>query len=186
MNALTARMCSRLAFIIVLWTAPLSAIGGEPPLPIRSITLEPAFNVKDARILVGTAHNVFLGRVIRTLGLATNTPTSNPPYPRTLFEVEVIANVKGNLSGSVLLRQIGGARDGYYIRVQSDNPLDPDAAGLLNEGAAYLFVTGHSPSAPANLHDVSTYSTGRILITATARTLSKEEIIALATPSLPS
>ena len=90
-----------------------------------------SFNVTDDRELVGIAHNVFVGKVIAQTGTTTD------PYLQTQFSVEVLENIKGNLTGTVTVNQKGGYENiegkQYLIITKDDKLLEPDET--------YLFVT---------------------------------------------
>lgn len=90
-----------------------------------------SFDVTDDRELVGAAHNVFVGKVIAQTG------TTIDPYLRTQFSVEVLENIKGNLTGTVTVSQKGGYENlegkQYLIITKGDKLLEPDET--------YLFVT---------------------------------------------
>ena len=90
-----------------------------------------SFDVANDRELVGVAHNVFVGKVIAQTGTTTD------PYLRTQFSVEVLENIKGNLTGTVTVSQKGGYEhfEGkqYLIITKGDK--------LLVPGESYLFVT---------------------------------------------
>lgn len=100
-----------------------------------------AIDPMDKRQLVGTASNVFVGRVVEDLGterLETRGPTSGPQI--TGFEVEVLENIKGNLFGTVAVTQSGGYDEeaGQVVTPGGGNE-------LLEPGQAYLLVTNHDP-----------------------------------------
>ena len=93
------------------------------------------FDPADSRRLVGFGSNVFLGRVARrvsTIGM----PTSNPEsvIPRTQFEVQVVENIKGNLSGEVIVNQDAGNNGFGQVEISEND-------ALLEPGQTYLFVT---------------------------------------------
>lgn len=124
-----------------------------------------AFDVMDERKLVGSADNVFLGHVVRELG-TEEIPRSGPGHeappqeveaprtPRTEFSVEVLRNVKGNLSGTVTVSQTGGwveyTAQGRYLEdgIQPGDRVRElairEGDSLLEPGDVYLFVTGHN------------------------------------------
>lgn len=90
-----------------------------------------SFNVTDDRELVGAAQNVFVGKVIAQTGTTTD------PDLRTQFSVEVLENIKGNLTGTVTVSQNGGYENfegkQYLIITEGDKLLEP--------GETYLFAT---------------------------------------------
>ncbi len=100
------------------------------------------FNVTDDRELVGFADNVFIGKVIAQTGNKANTP---PPEagdvpgssPQTQFSVEVLENIKGNLSGIITVSQEGG----YEEKNGVNRLVLMDGDELLEPGKTYLFAT---------------------------------------------
>jgi hypothetical protein len=75
--------------------------------------------------LVGKSHNIFVGKVIKVAGTIGNR-NSIDPNGRLLykqFEVKVLSNIKGDLSGSVLVNVEDGGRT------------------KLSTGATYLLAT---------------------------------------------
>lgn len=91
-----------------------------------------AFDVTDDRMLVGFADNVFVGRVAEKVGAEGST---GPDMPYTLFFVEVLENVKGNLDGTVAVAQAGGYDPAAGCVMLMDG--DP----LLKPGQEVLLVT---------------------------------------------
>jgi hypothetical protein len=85
-------------------------------------------NFEDPRRLVGSVENVFVGRV-----LAQVSTTILDGEPETQFQVEVQENIKGSLSGKVIVNQEGG-RDGDRLILVEDD-------ALLRPGQVYLFAT---------------------------------------------
>ncbi len=91
-----------------------------------------AFDVTDDRLLVGFADNVFVGRVTKKAG-SESSVGSGIPY--TMFSVEVLENVKGNLDGASTVAQAGGydSAAGCVKLMEGDE--------LLKPGQEVLFVT---------------------------------------------
>ncbi len=93
----------------------------------------------DDKILVGTSHNIFVGKVIRQSGTFS---TIDVPY--TQFEVAVIRNVKGSLQNTVTINQLGGYKNGVLHVVHNGDilsPADGNTEGLLEPGETYLLST---------------------------------------------
>lgn len=89
----------------------------------------------DNQNLIGGATNVFIGKVVAQTG---NKETSIGP--RTQYAVEIVRNIKGDLSGTVVLDQLGGLKDGQLIAVE-----DATLPGyLLQPGATYLLATRYN------------------------------------------
>lgn len=91
-----------------------------------------AFDVTDDRLLVGFADNVFVGRVAEEIG-AEGSAGSDIPY--TLFSIEVLENVKGDLDGAITVAQAGGYDPAAGCEMLMVN--DP----LLKPGQEVLFLT---------------------------------------------
>ena len=100
------------------------------------------------KALMGASHNVFVGRVVKQVGTKTRVEV-----PETQFSVEVVSNIKGNLTGTVVVDQFGGYKNGvlYVVDGESAHELDGTTAGavgsttgLLEIGKTYLFATRYS------------------------------------------
>ncbi len=86
-------------------------------------------DLADDRKLVGVAHDVFLGRVVRQRG-----STTAEPLPETQFDVQVLRTIKGSLTDVVVVSQQGGMDErGDTVVVDGD--------ALLQSGRTYLFAT---------------------------------------------
>ncbi len=112
-----------------------------------------AFDAKDDNTLVHSASNVFVGRVVKKIGPPKTTSESD--IPLTLSSVEVIENVKGDLSGRVVVSQMGSADKD--VTVEDSAPLfKPGREYLLvvnpdrRSNADYLLVAGSFGSIPIN------------------------------------
>jgi hypothetical protein len=114
----------------------------EPPgsgPDVINMELDYAFEPSNERQLVGFATNDFVGRVVEKVG-AEGGPLSGPgdeAVPRTQFSVEVLKNIKGDLSGQVTVSQTGGydKAESGEVRVEGDP--------LLKPGQEHLFVTSY-------------------------------------------
>ncbi|WP_066322450.1 hypothetical protein [Bacillus sp. FJAT-29814] len=119
-------------FVALLALAIVSPnlFSNEPPEnpTIRTIEFSNAFDVSDARKLVGWSNNVFIGKVIDQVG-----NVSSGGVPETQFKVEVSENIKGNLNGTVIVNQQGGYDGDELILVEKDQ--------LLQKGKSFLFIT---------------------------------------------
>lgn len=102
--------------------------------------LEPLYaaDFSNDRILVGASHNIFVGRVIAQSGTK-----ERGIGPETQFRVEIVENIKGELSGEVTVNQQGGYKDGELYVVGEDEDSDPGSY-VLREGSTYLFATRYS------------------------------------------
>ncbi|MEK7546924.1 MAG: hypothetical protein AAB536_01960 [Patescibacteria group bacterium] len=117
----------------------------DRPLSVREIQQEFVADFSDSRTLVGGSQYIFVARIIKKVGNETNITW----MPRTQFEAEVISNIKGNLSGKVIVSQVGGYIDGVLYVANSDllGPADAPGAGrLLQVGSTYLLPTRHIPN----------------------------------------
>lgn len=97
----------------------------RPGAPVDNVVSDPPST--DDEKLVAFADNVFVGRVIKRVGYEP--PSENvPPLPQTLFSVRVEKNIKGSLSGTVVVAQVGGCdpRYGRLVLVNNDRLLQPD------------------------------------------------------------
>lgn len=80
-------------------------------------------------ILIGASQNVFIGRVVAIVG--------NKDFmgsPATQFSLEIIKNIKGDTSGTVVINQEGGYRDGVLYLAEEDGK-------MLQPGSTYLLAT---------------------------------------------
>lgn len=94
-----------------------------------------ATDVSDPRQLVGLTENVFIGRVV-----SFNETHYPDGIPESLFTVEVLENIKGDLKAEVAVNQQGGV----WLANDDDTPsqlhlVNEDA--LLIPGQTYLFAT---------------------------------------------
>ena len=99
-------------------------------------------DVSDDRMLVGAAHNVFIGKVVAQTGSKPNTPPVEAGdvlgfSPQTQVSVEVLENIKGNLNGTITVSQYGGYEEksdvSQLVLIEGDKLLEP--------GKTYLFAT---------------------------------------------
>lgn len=117
-----------------LFVKRLDLLTGYHPGYITTHLSYPA-NLENENILVGAAHNIFVGRVVEQTG-----DKVTQIGPRTQYAVEVVLSVKGSLNGLVTVDMMGGYEDGKLVMVEND---DPDNF-LLKPGATYLFVTRYN------------------------------------------
>nr|MDQ5818384.1 hypothetical protein [Actinomycetota bacterium] len=108
---------------------------------VVNVEVDYAIEPTDERQLVGSATNVFVGRVIGKVG-AEGAPLSGPGervVPRTQFSVVVLENIKGDLGGEVTVSQTGGYDKsvGREVRIEGDPILKPDQE--------LLFATSYNP-----------------------------------------
>lgn len=95
-------------------------------LPIeRTIEARLFDGLDDDRVLVGVSHVVFVGKVVKKIG-----QTPGEAGPLTQFDVQVVQNIKGVLSGTVVMNQEGGYENGILSLVESQP--------LLKVGTTYL------------------------------------------------
>ena len=99
-----------------------------------------SFDQTDIRKVVGRSSHIFVGRVVAVAG-NEGIPTSGPgnvTVPFTQFTVEMLENIKGELTGTVTVNQVGGSTDlGTNVDLESD--------ALLEVGRSYLLATGYNP-----------------------------------------
>lgn len=108
-------------------------------LPIQVVS-DPVFaaDFSNDQMLMGASHNVFVGKVLAQVGTK-----ERGIGPESQFSVEVISNIKGNLSGTVVVNQEGGYKNGILVLAESGsvgNQGDP----LLVPGKTYLFASRYS------------------------------------------
>lgn len=85
--------------------------------------------------LIGGASNVFVAKVIAQTGNKETTVG-----PRTQYTVEIVQNIKGDLSGIVTLDQLGGYKNGQLVTVE-DSTLE---GYLLQPGSTYFLTTRYN------------------------------------------
>lgn len=104
-----------------------------------------AFDVSNVGLLVKYSDNVFIGRVVKQVG---NEGKENRNTPYTQFSVEVLANIKGNLTGTVVVNQMGGYKYGVLHVLRDDAIVPEDKAEpgeyLLQPGHVYMFATKYN------------------------------------------
>ncbi|MEK7183878.1 MAG: hypothetical protein AAB776_04580 [Patescibacteria group bacterium] len=120
------------------------------PLTV-TITTEWLANSDDDRVLVGAAHNVFVGKVVRKVA---NKNTDIGPF--TQFEVAIVTNIKGDFSGNVMIQQQGGYREGVLYVVEGDP--------LLQPGSTYLFASRTGQEGDETWNVINGYPGSRKLI----------------------
>lgn len=120
-----------LALIMVLGTGAVLLRDTTAQEPKRvHVEVSYVTDFRDARRLVGFADNVFIGRVI-----SQDKTHIRVDLPQTLFNVDVIHNIKGSLPSTVLVNQQGGFNADENTMVLLEN--DP----LLEPGKTYMFAT---------------------------------------------
>lgn len=95
---------------------------------VRHVETLAVTDLADDNKLVGIAHDVFVGRVVRQRG------STSEPLVETQFDVEVLRTVKGSLSGVVVVNQQGGIDERGDTVVVDGDP-------LLESGRTYLFAS---------------------------------------------
>jgi hypothetical protein len=97
------------------------------------------FNPENKSELVGASDNVFVGEVVKNNGNIS--PTKNNPSPETSYKVKVTENLKGEVNGTVEVRQfLGYEMDaGKRTLVKAS-----EHQSFLEEGKEYIFLTGYA------------------------------------------
>ncbi|SDW33652.1 hypothetical protein SAMN05444487_102276 [Marininema mesophilum] len=94
----------------------------------RTLHTSSAVDLSDPKKRVGWADNVFVGEVISKKG----TKKFLRDTPETQFNVKVIENIKGELSGEVVVNQLGGYDGEERVLVAGDE--------MIKESETYMFV----------------------------------------------
>ncbi len=121
---------------------------------VKQIDVQYAADFSDDRVLMGASHNVFVGKVIQQTGTK-----ERGIGPETQYQVQIIDNVKGNLSGVVTVDQQGGYKNGVLYVVGGDTvaPAQDGSNYLLQTGSTYLFATRYNSS--ENWYTLNSYPT---------------------------
>lgn len=114
-------------------------------------------NLADNKILMGAAHNVFIGKVVSQIGTE-----SRSVMPETQFSVEIIDTIKGNLEGRVTVNQEGGYKDEVLYMMEGGYQNLENDPYLLEPGSTYLFATRYSSA--HDWHTLIPFHTGRKLL----------------------
>lgn len=145
-------------------------------LPIeRGIYLSYVADFSDNRVLVGASHNVFVAKVLEQSGTK-----DTGIGPETQFEVQVVFNIKGNLSGKVTVDQEGGYKNGVLYLVYEGDAVFPSTQqgdALLKPGSTYLFTSRYDEK--ENWYTLISHPNGRKLISRDAN-LSTTQLLTLA------
>lgn len=144
-------------------------------LPIeKEIHVQYAADFNDDKVLVGAAHNVFIGKVVKQIG-----EKKIGGVPETQFSVDVVSNIKGNLQGVVTVNQQGGYLNGVLYLVDGGDVARPDNEQLdklLQVGSTYLFATRYNES--ENWHTLIAHPNAKKLLSDTSE-LSDDQVSAL-------
>lgn len=101
----------------------------------KTIVMNPSYiaDFSDDTVLIGFSQNTFIGEVVSTKG-----SKKLGVIPETQFNVKVIENIKGNLSGTIVVNQEGGYLNNTLYVMENDV--------LLETGKIYLFATRYNES----------------------------------------
>lgn len=145
-------------------------------LPVeREIHLQYVADFSDNKVLMGASHNVFVGKVLKQTG---NLDTGIGP--ETQYSVEVIYNIKGDLTGAVTVNQQGGYKNGVLYLVHNGDVLvegTENADALLKTGSTYLFTSRYDDK--HGWHMLISHPNGRKLISQDS-SLSTSQLLELA------
>ncbi|MDB5245211.1 MAG: hypothetical protein JWN90_316 [Parcubacteria group bacterium] len=97
---------------------------------VRYADAQYAADFSNDQILMGASHNVFIAKIIEKV--STNASSG---MPETQFKAEIIENIKGNLTGTITINQVGGYKNDYLYLP------DESGMGLLKTGTTYLLAT---------------------------------------------
>lgn len=127
----------------------------------------------DDRKVLGFSHNTFVARVVK---LIEHTDVQGVPV--TLFEVEVIQNIKGNLKGVVtILQELG------YIEDEKGNKklsIYTDSSKFMEVGEIYLLATRYGELVDGRqIYAVLSHQNGSKLLSSasTLNTIDLKEIV---------
>lgn len=98
-------------------------------------------NFSDDAELVGAAHNVFVGKVIKKQDSFVEGRLAFTPY-----EVVVLSNIKGDLEGTVTVLQNGGYKDGF-LQILHDSESPDGRLPFPEVNQLYLFSSRHNVEA---------------------------------------
>jgi hypothetical protein len=120
--------------------------------------------------------NIFIGKVESKLG------DDGSHGPRTQFEVRVLKNIKGNLSGTITVEQYARVRDGIlYVDAPGNDVTQTQDTfsrfGLLEPGSTYVLAVSFNSF--TNWYSLSVPPDDHRLITGDS-SLTDEQLIALA------
>lgn len=151
-------LASMLGAVIFAVTV-IGSVAAAPRTSIISASYPADFSKDD--ILVGASHNIFVGKVLSQSGAKKLGST-----PEAQFAVEVIRNIKGELSGEVTVNQLGGFEDGTLYMFERDLPFvtntDSDTDYMLQPGQMYVLSTRYN--ADEHWYTLNTFPTARKLI----------------------
>lgn len=115
-------------------------------LPTQT-TIHPQYitDFSDDKKLMWASHNVFVWKVLNHIW-----NESNGVLPSNQYNVLVLNNIKGSLTGSVVVEEEGWYKDGTSY-VFEDDIVIADSSGKkqyspLNNGDVYLFATRYNPA----------------------------------------
>lgn len=114
----------------------------------------------DDRKVLGFSHNTFVGKIVKLIEY-----TDVQGVPVTLFEAEVIQNIKGTLEGTVtILQEIG------YVEDEEGNKklsVYTDSSKFMEVGETYLFATRYGElSDGRQIYAVLSHQNGSKLLSA--------------------
>jgi hypothetical protein len=159
-----------IGFSVVMAIAVIIALGlyfNIVKLPCfgHVIYVEYIGGLDDDRVRMGMSDFVFVGKVIEKKGYKKNSFVT----PFTLYTVEVVDNIKGELSGNITAAQMGG----YHFGV----PYQISGAAEIKTGGIYLIAARYNEK--EDWYVVDTHQSGSHLISEN-QDLSLEELKILA------
>jgi hypothetical protein len=123
----------------------------------------------DIKVLVGAAHNIFIGRVVEQVSTK-----ERGIGPETQFAVDVVSNIKGNLDGRVVVNQQAGFRDGTLYVISDNDPRSNNVQDyLLTPGSTYILATRYNKS--QGWYTLNSYSAAKKLLSSDI-SMSAEEL----------
>lgn len=169
---ITKNNVATIVLVIVLGIGTFGyAKGFKPTQKVKYIDTQYAADFSNDKILVGAAHNIFVGKVIKQSGVSKSSTGVE-----TQFEVEVINNIKGDLKDTVIVNQVGGNDNGtLYVVGDKDDKQNPQSY-MLQPGSTYLLTTRYSSK--YNWYTINSYPTANKLLT--SADISTDQVTSLA------
>lgn len=123
-------------FVLGIFGVMMYKNSNKPHIYTRMADADLIYNPSDNRQVVGAYHNIFTGKVLQKLE-----PVPYDAISQSQYLVEVADNIKGTLSGKVIVSQLDGL---MFTDEEKKSP-------ILQVGSAYLFATRENPDTGWNV-----------------------------------